>query len=660
MNIFFGVDYYPEHWPRERWETDARLMHDMGIDVVRLAEFSWSKMEPSPQAFQFDWLEEAIALLAAYGIKTILGTPSAAPPAWVIEMYPDILPMDSNSTRCAFGGRHHDCQSNADYRALVKRFVTAMAERFAKNENVIGWQTDNELGNSHDDLCMCPSCTAAFQRWLERKYGDVGALNSAWGTYFWSQAYNSFLQISAPKHTVAGRNPSAVLDWKRFCSDLIIDFQQMQIDILRKHCPEKFITHNCMGFADKVNYFDLCGNLDFVSHDQYPGGFFATQPQLPAADLSAMLDYIRGVKEKSFWVMEQQSGITGWEILGRRPQPGQLALWAMHAIAHGADTVVFFRWRTCTVGTEQYWHGILPHSGKPGERYNELKTMIQKMRLLMPALKGAMPKPEAGVIYSYDQNFALSIQPHHPDLRYKEQVQKYYAAFYRRNVPVDFLSDQSDLSRYKLLIAPLQYLMTPALADRYKTYVQNGGVLVLTMRSGVKDEHNICQSETELPGLLSDLTGVEIPDYDCLRDRTVNIDWDGRSFTGEKWSDLIQCVTAESLARYASESYAGTPAVTVNRVGKGYVYYVGTEPDEPMLDYLAERLEKRHALYSFGPTPKDVEIVHRYAQDKTYIFVINHSSYEQTVDIPAGWASVVGDSSGKLAPFTMKVFTLAP
>lgn len=656
MNVYFGVDYYPEHWDEERWEIDARLMEEMGLDVVRMAEFSWSKMEPSLGEFHFEWLEEVIQILAKYGIKTILGTPTAAPPAWIIEQTPEILPIDFNGIQRGFGGRHHDCQSNLVYRAHVKRIVTAMAETFKDNDNVIGWQIDNELGNSHDDLCMCTSCTKHFQMWLREKYGNINALNAAWGNQFWSQEYDKFEQISAPQITVAGYNPSALLDWKRFCSDLIVDFQQFQIDIIRAICPNKFITHNFMGFADKVNYFDLAENLDFVSHDQYPGGFFAEQPHQPNERLSAALDLMRGIKEKSFWIMEQQSGITGWEIMGRCPKPGQLSMWAMHSVAHGADTIVFFRWRTCTVGTEQYWHGILPHSGNPGRRYEELKSLIHKVRPLMVEIQGALPKSEVGIVFSYDQNYAFAIQPHHPDLNYISQIEKYYSAFYKSNIPVDFISDQSDFSKYKLLIAPLQYLMNPMLEKKYKEYVQKGGHLILTMRTGVKNENNICMSDRELPGALGDLLGIEVLDYDCLRDTSVQVKLKDKIFAAEKWSDIIKLHSARAIAEYASEFYRGSPAITVNRYGKGLAYYVGTEPSENLMDVLCKKISKNAKIQSFVKTPSGVEITHRCTDDKEYIFMINHNDKEQLIKIPDEWKIVFGRQSNVLKPFAVNVY----
>ena len=676
QGIHFGTDYYPEHWPRERWETDARLMQEMGIQVVRMAEFSWHKMEPVEGEYDFDWLEEAIALLGKYGIKTILGTPSAAPPAWMINKHPEILPVDKQGRRRGFGGRHHDCQSNGTYRSYITKMVTAMAKRFAENPNVIGWQTDNELGNSHGDLCMCDSCRKSFQGWLAKKYGTVEALNAAWGTQFWSQEYNSFDEVYTPLITVTGENPSAMLDWKCFHSDLIVDFQQLQVDIIRKYCPKHFITHNCMGFADTVNYFDLNKNLDFASHDQYPGGFYAIMPHEHNHDMSANLDVVRGFKHQNFWIMEQESGITGWEIMGRAPRPGQLAAWAEQSIAHGADAIVFFRWRTCTVGTEQYWHGILPHSGNPGRRYEELKEMIARMTPVMEKIEGSMPKPKVGIVFSYRQEYAIQIQPHHPDLNYVGQLKKYYKELYRRNVPVDFVQDTDDFSQYQLVIAPLQYLMTPQLAQRYFDYVKGGGRLVLTMRTGVKDEHNICMSNRELPGVLGDLCGIEIRDYDCLRDILVKIDVANmQSQTSEvqgengrkqseraadcvasKWADIITLKGAESMANYAGEFYAGTPCITRNQYGDGTAFYVGTEPEEALMECFMDTLLADAGVESLGTSDPGVELSIREKDGRKWIFAINFNEEAAGYEVPEGFTMIQGETAGRLKPFEMHLF----
>ena len=654
----FGADYYPEHWPRERWETDAKMMRDLGLDVVRMGEFSWFKMEPEEGRFDFTWLDEAIALLASYGIKTILGTPTAAPPAWIIEQDPTIEPMDDQGRRRHFGGRHHDCQSHPGYRAHIQRFVTAYAKHFGPNPNVIGWQVDNELGNSHDELCFCPHCENRFRQWLREKYDTVDALNAHWGTAFWSQGYNSFDQVHAPRMTASGKNPSQELDWKRFCSDLILEFHDFQAKILRAYAPDKFITQNMMGFSDKVSYYELGKQLEFASHDQYPGGFFLGQPsELPDSRQAADLDFIRSVKQAPYAIMEQQSGITGWQIMGRAPRPGQLGVWAAQSVAHGADAIVFFRWRSCAVGTEQYWHGLLPHSGIPGRTYREAAAFIQAMKPLMRDMKGAMPRAEAAILYSYDQEYAIRIQPHHPDLNYIEHLRVYYQALYRRSVPLDFVSDEQDFTPYKVLIAPLHYLNSPESTEKLLSYAAEGGTLVLTMRAGVKAMDNTCLTDGPLPVGFSEAAGVTVEEYDCLLCGENSVIWDGISYPCQKWCDILSLHGAEALAHYEQSFYAGAPAITRRAYGKGTIYYVGTEMGDALAARFAEELTSRAGLQTLGDVPAGVELVCRRKGNKAWLFALNHTDRERPCPVSNDWTPLFDATAGRLAPDSFAVFT---
>ncbi|MBQ7065047.1 MAG: beta-galactosidase [Firmicutes bacterium] len=656
MNIQFGVDYYPEHWPRERWETDAAMMEEMGIRVVRMAEFSWFKLEPEKGRFTFEWLDEAIRILAAHGIETILGTPSAAPPAWIIRQDPDIQPVDREGRRRHFGGRHHDCQSNPAYREHIRRYVTAFAAHFGPNPHVIGWQIDNELGNSHAELCFCESCAERFREWLRAKYSDIETLNRRWGTDFWSQGYTCFEEIQPPRLTATGVNPSQMLDWKRFHSDLIVEFHRFQSRILHAAAPGKFITHNMMGLADTVNYYDLAEDLEFVSQDQYPVMQKTTElPRYLGSRGAAALDLIRGLKQQSFWIMEQQSSISGWGEMSRMPRPGEVKLWALQSVARGADTVVFFRWRSCLFGTEQYWHGILPHSGRPGRTWAEIRDLMQQYAPLVESLRGGMPVSEAAIVYSYDQKYAMQIQPHHPDLKYDEIWLAYYMALYRKNVPTDIIPDRADFSRYKLLIAPLQYLMTPELARKYEEYVQGGGTLVFTMRTGVKDRDNIC-TEEPLPGLLAELCGLHVYEYDCLRGMSAEVRWGEDIYTTELWADLITPEGAETVAAYASEYYAGVPAITCRRCGKGRVYYVGTAVSADLADRLCTELLEASGAGSILDTPEGVEAVCRQGRDGTYYFLLNHTERPQNVEVPASWKPWGEHAPMPIPPFGVNVY----
>lgn len=627
MSYKFGTDYYPEHWDYTRLDEDITLMRELGIDLVRMGEFSWVKFEPESGKFEFEWLDKVIEDLGKAGISTIIGTPTAAPPAWLVQEYPEILPTDENGIRKGFGGRHHDCQSNKDYRHYIKRLVSTMAQHYKNNRYVIGWQIDNELGNSHEELCMCRSCRESFQEWLEKKYGHIEQLNRAWGTVFWSQSYHEFAQIPAPMKTPTQHSPSLLLDWKRFCSNLIVDFAQMQAEIIREICPNHFVTHNFMGIHPKTDYFKLAEGMDFVANDQYPTGYYYKQP-LPPYELAAYLDFMRGLKQQTFWMMEQQSGATGGEIIGKMPEPGQLKLWALQSIAHGADTVIFFRWRTCVFGREQYWHGILPHHGVPGRRYRELKEMISQVSTMLEDMQGIVTKAEIAILYDYDQQWAFQIQPIHPQLSYTSQVLAYYEGFFGEGVPVDFVGCNSSWADYRVLIAPMSLIMDETKARKMAEYVQNGGTLLLTMRSGVKDKNNVCLPNKPLPGLLAELTGIIIEDYDCLLyEKECSVVWKDepvQEVKGCKWVDVIQAKTASVLAEYGSGYYSGQPAVTCNSFGQGRTYYVGTEPEAELLHKVICRMIKEADIKTHEREVDGIELVLRKGRKKDYLFALNH------------------------------------
>ncbi|MCE5258830.1 MAG: beta-galactosidase, partial [Chloroflexi bacterium] len=419
--MYYGADYYPEHWPQERWETDARLMEEAGINLVRMGEFAWSLYEPQEGIYHWEWLEQAIATLAAHGIHTVLGTPTATPPAWMCQAYPEIMVCERNGRRVTFGERRQYCPTNAVYRQLSRRIASAMAERFGSNPHVVAWQIDNEFAGHHP-RCYCPDCQRAFQNWLRAKYGTLEELNGAWGAHFWSHDYTNWAQIPLPVDSNGVSNPCLELDFYRFASDQWVGFQHNQVEALRKIVPaHQRITHNFMGYNfQEINYFDLARELDFVAWDNYPI-FQASDPAHIALNHAAM----RGLKNQPFWVMEEQSGPSGWQVMSRQPRPGQIRLWAYQAIAHGADAIVYFRWRTCQFNTEEYWHGILEHHGQPRRRYYEVQRMGQEIARIGDRLSGAMPPKAAAMILSYGDIYALRLQPGAQGLSYNELFGSY-------------------------------------------------------------------------------------------------------------------------------------------------------------------------------------------------------------------------------------------
>ena len=437
---------------------------------------------------------------------------------------------------------------------------------------------------------------------------------------------------------------------------MIVDFADWQVQIIRENCPNHFITHNFMCFDNKVDYYDLAGLLDFVSNDIYPAGHWQKQPHQPDNELAACHDVIRGYKKKPFWMMEQQSGMAGWEIMGRALEPGQMAAWAMQSVAHGADAVVFFRWRTCAMGTEQYWHGILGHSGNPGRTYHEAKRLTETFTKYMEDFEGSMPCPEVAIVHSFRQNYALDIQPNHPQLQYVEQLHKYYKALYDKKIPVDFVQGMDDLSQYKLVIAPLQYLMTPELEQHYMDYVADGGNLVLTMRTGVKDATNLCMTDRELPGRLGELCGIEVPEYDCLLETTGGVLYGKKEYEIEKWCDIIALKGANQIAEYSTGFYKQTPAITENKYGSGTTWYIGTEPGDELMEDIMTYITHACEIETLGTAADGVEMMTRESDEKVWLFVINHTADEQVYHLHGMYTLLEGEREEFLQPYEVQLF----
>lgn len=626
----FGADYYPEHWPETRWPIDARLMQEAGFTVVRLAEFAWTRIEPSPGEYRFGWLDQVIDLLAGHGIRVILGTPTASPPAWLMNQDETLFRVQRDGRRHSYGNRRGYCPNHPRYHAHSRQIVTALAEHYAGNKNVIGWQIDNEFG----DPCYCEICRRAFHQFLKEKYHTLDELNARWGTDFWSHIYTDWAQIPLPLEVISAVDPSLELDFRRFASESYVRYQQMQVDILREKCPSKPITHNFMEFSsDQLNYFDLARPLDFVSLDSYPRGFWSPKLAPNPAHIALDLDAARGLKQKNFWMMEQQSGPSGAHTVGETPRPGEIRLWAYQSIAHGADAIVFFRWRTCRFGVEQYWHGILDHAGLPNRRYQEVKRMGQELRRLGEIARTRL-QAETAILVSYDSRFAFRAQPNHPAFDYKQHIRNLYAPLHRRQVAVDVIGETADFSAYRLLFAPALYVLPEALAEKLKAYVAGGGVLVLTARSGVKDENNLVV-DLPLPGLLADLAGAVVEEYDSPAPGMENhLEFDLPGLTTRPsptgWRDILRPTTAQVIARYGQDYYAGKPAIVLNRYGTGQALYIGTFGEETLYETLANWLLERANVTPVLALPAPLEVTRR----GDYYFVLNHSAQPQTVMLP--------------------------
>jgi len=628
--FIYGADYYPEAWNDSQWTKDAEMMHAAGINFVRMGEFAWVKMEPEDGRFDFSWLDRAIKVLAAHDIRVVLGTPTAAPPAWLYARYPDIAATDENGIRYRFGSRRNYCLHNPHFIEATRRIVTALAEHYKDNPDVIGFQIDNELGNPY---CYDNYCLAAFQNWCRGKYKTLDVLNKAWGTVFWGHTYTDWSQVPLPWNTLFGvHNPSLELDYHRFFSESTDDYLNLQARILRRIAPGKAITTNEMGMFSAVDYSKLNEGIDFVAWDNYP---MIRHDQADYFGPALAHDLMRGSKNnENFMVMEQEGGLPGWTTFwGYQAPPGLYRVWAYQSVAHGADGVCFFRWRTSTYGTEQYWQGILDQDSYPNARYKTISQMGKEIHRLTPLLEGSHVASSVAVLVSPDSRWAFGIQPLTKGFNYDLQLQAYYNAFRRRGVNVDVVFPQDSFAKYKVLIAPSLFVLDAALVRKLTEFVTNGGVLVLSYRSGVKDEHNVFTTET-LPGSLAQLAGIAIHDYDPQTTQDQKIVMDGVSYPAGVWFDILTPQTARVLAAYGERYYAGQAAVTMNQFGKGSVIYVGTEAQgAAFYDHLTSRIAAAAGVVLGPQLPAGVEMATREKPGRKIVFLLNYTGKAQSVSL---------------------------
>jgi beta-galactosidase len=668
--LLLGVDYYPDQTPETLWEEDARWMAEFGFTNVRIAEFAWSLMEPSEGKFDFAWLRRSTEILHKRGIAVILGTPSAAPPPWLTEKYPEVLMVNEEGMTVAAGGRRFTCPSNKTYRRLSLAIATEMARTFADTPGVIGWQIDNEFMLQRWTRCYCKYCRAGFQEWLRAKYGTLEVLNSKWGTAFWSQIYSDFVQIPVPLPSNGDPNPGLALDYDRYQSYANVSFLEEQLAVLRTTCPRHFVTTNNVGApVDTLDLHELYRHLDFVSHDNYPGFIqmylAGLTPEMLPIVVGLGHDSMRCVKDgKSFLIMEEQSGKAGQKFFAPQPYTGQLRLWAYQAIAHGAMGINYFRWDTATSGAEEYWHGVLNHDRSKSVGYDEIRQTVKELKTLGREALESSYSADSAMFFDLDSDWALQIQPGQSKLTYQSHMFSWYGSIASAHTGVDVISPGADLSRYKAVFAPLQYVVSEKQADNVRRFVDAGGMFVTSFRLGVKNESSQIV-RTPLPGLLRDVMGVTLKDYVPIYGEKIGVKFvspiSGPDGECAQWADLLQPTSAAVLARYTSP-YAGEPAITINSFGKGKAIYVGADLDGASLARVVASLMAGAGISSAFGIPRGVEMTMRTAGAKRWVFLLNHTAAAQQVSLPGKFLDALTGSahSGRLELKAYDVVVLQP
>ena len=469
-----GTCYYPEHWPEDWWADDARRMVDMGLSRVRIGEFAWSRIEPEAGRFDWDWLDRAVDVLHKAGLGIIMGTPTATPPRWVLDKYPDMLAVDASGHPRKFGSRRHYCFSHLGYRAECARIVSAMAERYGDHPAIVAWQTDNEYGCHDTAISYSDAAAAGFRDWLAAKYGDVAALNAAWGNVFWSMEYGAFAQIDPPNLTVTEPNPAHGLDWRRYSSDQVVAFNRLQVDILRQASSGRDIVHNYMGFFTQFDHRAVSRDLDVATWDSYPLGFLeqfdmftprekARYARQGHPDIAAFHhDLYRGMTGR-MWVMEQQPGPVNWARFNPAPLPGMVRLWTLEAMAHGAELVSYFRWRQAPFAQEAMHSGLLLPDRTDDVGAHEVRATVADMAMI--GAVASAPKSVA-LIFSYEADWVIATQPQGASFKYLDLVFAMYSALRRFGLDIDIVAPDAALDGYKMVVVPTLPILDEVLADR--------------------------------------------------------------------------------------------------------------------------------------------------------------------------------------------------
>ena len=650
--IAVGVAWYPEQWPEARWTTDLAMMKSTGFNTVRIAEFAWSRIEPEEGKFEFAWLDRAIAAAQAQGMMVVLGTPTAAPPAWLTQTYADTLRVDEDGKRAGHGARRQFSFASARYRTFARRIATEMATRYGHNAAVVGWQIDNEIGPpSFDDESV-----AAWHAFLKSRYGTIDVLNRRWATEYWSQHYNDFDQV--PLHATGQQNPGLLLDFKHFTTATWTDYVQNQAAAIRPLIDARmFVTTNTMFWNAGFDHFAMHAGLDLASWDNYiPDG----RPDWVAN--GANHDLVRGYKQRNFWLMETQPGRVDWVPVNRALDPGQVREMAWQAVAHGADAVLYWQWRPAANGQETYHGAVLGQDGAFNPIQPEIARTATDLVKASPLLDDTQPVAKVGMIFSYDSRWAIDLQRHNRDFDPVKAFTEFYRPLRIQSQGVAILPVDADLSRYPLVVAPNLNVLTAAQAEALARYVRGGGRLVLGPRSGMKDDANALWPLRQ-PGPLAGLLGAEVEQYYAL-DEAVGITG---SVEGKAtiWAEALvpTAKDARTLATYRDPRgwLDGKPAIVTRAVGKGSITYVGAWLDPATMAKLATNLlaDAKIAPIVTGADP-DLEIAERAGSGKRVLIVINHGSQPHAFTPRPGATPVSGDwANGSIAAHGVALFTLA-
>jgi beta-galactosidase len=627
-------------------------MAELGLTYVRIGEFAWSRLEPRDGELAFEWFDEAIETLASAGLKVVLGTPTATPPKWLIDKFPEILPVDPNTGRTrGFGSRRHYDFSSDAYLHEALRITEAMARRYGSHDAVVGWQTDNELCCHGTALSASVAAQTGFQEWCHERYSTIDDLNSAWGNVFWSMEYQNFSSIELPVGAVTETNPAHRLAYRRYSSSRVVDFHQRMVDVIREFAPGRFVTHNFIPTNDTgVDNFALAAPLDFASYDNYPLGRADIKFQKSTADefrkymrtghpdfASYNHDQTRGLSKAGFWVMEQQPGPVNWADNNPRPAPGMVRLWTLEAFAHGADCVSFFRWRQAPFAQEQMHAGLLRQDNSKSAAWQEVEQAVAEMATLNIEAEVKQTAPVA-ILTSPESYWVSDIERQSESYNFDDIQFDYYHALRSIGVSVDFINTDADLDQYAIVVAPGLPIFDDGFVEKCE---QSGATIVFGPRSGAKTQEFGLPMNLP-PGPLQHIAPLRVLSVETLRpDCTENLVWDGKQYDSLIWREELDAPGSDILATYDD----GSPAV----VRYGNVIYAGTLTDTGFLrDFFGQLCEEADiATYNLA---NDVRVEQR----GHLVFAFNYSDQEQ--ELPLGEDAEILLGCRKVKPHDITVW----
>lgn len=623
--IYYGGDYNPEQWPEDVWQEDMRMFKKAHINQVTLNVFSWAALQPDEETYSFEKLDRIMELVRENGLKVCMATSTGAHPAWMAKRHPDILRTEFNGMKRKFGGRHNSCPNSPTYRMYAPRLAGELAKRYKDYENIVAWHISNEFGGE----CYCENCEKAFQEWLKKKYGTIEEMNRSFNSSFWGHTFYDWDEVVLPnllsEHFEENRTmfQGISLDYRRFNSDSMLECFQLEYDAIRREMPDIPITTNLMGFYKPLDYQKWAKKMDFISWDSYPA------PGDSPAAIAIRHDLMRGIKEQnSFVLMEQTPSVTNWLPYNRLKRPGEMRLLSYQAAAHGADAIQFFQLRRSVGACEKYHGAVIDHAGRDDTRvFLEVEKLGEELQLLGDAFLEGRTPAETAIVFDWDNWWALEYSAG-PSVRmkYLDAVQDYYTALFEKNIPVDIIGVDDEISKYKIVIAPLLYMTKKGYAEKLETFVKAGGTFITTYFSGIVDEHDLVIGA--YPGELKELLGIWVEEQDALPEGEQNaFVYGGEKYSADILCDLLHLEGAEGLSFYEKDFYQGMPAVTRNRYGKGNAYYVATRSIPEFYQHFMADVLREAEVDAILDTPHNVEATVRENGKGRTLFLLNHNTF---------------------------------